>query len=166
MYNPTRINKNIGTAKQGYGQDNEMTIPYSYAKQKSFYENFADYKTVKKVINGQEFLFIIEQTRPGYEHACSIDDITKVIAHIPSQDYGDLKFFVLRQPKRKEEILSPAWGRWIPSYSFKNESRPAIIIEAQDYTKILKWDRRLAVEDWKELERMGIQLLIKGEITS
>ncbi|WP_405564755.1 hypothetical protein [Polaribacter sp. Asnod6-C07] len=34
MLNPTRRNRNIGTAKQGYGQDNKLVVPYPAVEMK------------------------------------------------------------------------------------------------------------------------------------
>ena len=65
-----------------------------------------------------------------------------------------MKFIVLRQPKRKEEILSPAWGRLIYSYEFESEYFPAIILDAVDYTKKFKWTKKLSIENQQELERL------------
>lgn len=137
MYNPNRRNRNIGTAKQGYkrNSNNKMEIPYS--KWRVFYENLKKHQTIKKLINGHEFLFIIEQTRPNYKHACSTEDIERIISYIPKQDYGDLKFIILRQPNRKEELLSSAWGRYDPLFAYKDEIFPAIILEAVNYTQTL-----------------------------
>lgn len=153
MYNPTRRNRNIGTSKQGQGQNNIMSIPYVHNKE--FYENLTDYKTIKKTIKEHEFIFVSEHTKPGYEHACSVEDIERIVKQIPNKDYGDLKFFVLRQPKRKEEILSSVWGRLIMSFSFNNESKPAIIIEALDYAnRQYTINKKRSVEEQKELERL------------
>ncbi len=38
MINPTRRNRNIGIAKQGYGQDNKLVVPYPAVEMKSFFE--------------------------------------------------------------------------------------------------------------------------------
>lgn len=154
MKNPTRRNRNIGTAKQGHGQNNKLTIPEPCGILKSFYERLVDYTKVNKTINGHEFLFIIEQTRETSKHSCSIKDIVTIIEQIPKNDYGNLKFIVLRQPKRKEETLSPTWGRLIYSYEFENEFFPAIIIDAVDFTKQFKWTNKLSIDSQKELERL------------
>ena len=87
-------------------------------------------------------------------HACSVGDLTGMIENIPSSDYGELRFVILRQPKRKEELLSPTWGRLIYSYEFEKEYAPAIIIEAVNYSGKLKWPKSLSVEDQIELERL------------
>jgi hypothetical protein len=152
--NPIRRNKNIGTSKQGQGQNNKLTIPESSGILKSYYERLVDYQKTKREINGHAFLFVIEQTRENSKHACSIDDIATIIENIPQKNYGDLKLIVLRQPKRKEETLVPTWGRLIYSYEFENEYYPAIILEAVDFTKQFKWSSKLSIDSQKELERL------------
>lgn len=155
MKNPARRNRNIGTAKQGHGQANRLVIPQPCGSVfKAFYERLTNYVKHKSVINGHEFLFIIEQTRTYSRHACSVADIETIIQQIPKEDYGDLKFIVLRQPKRKEEILSLTWGRLLYAYEFENEFSPAIILDAVDLTKKIKWSNKLSIDDQKEIERL------------
>lgn len=151
---PTRRNRNIGTSKQGHGQNNKLTIPEPCGILKNFYERLVDYKKVTRVINGHEFMFVIEQTRETSKHSCSISDIETIIENIPKKDYGDLKFIVLRQPKRKEETLSPTWGRLVYTYEFENEYFPAVILDAVDFTKQFKWTNKLSIDSQKELERL------------
>lgn len=154
MRDTTRRNRNIGTSKQGHGKDNELTIPQPAEILKSFYERLDNYKKIPKTINGHDFLFVLEQTRETCEHACSINDISKIIENIPTKDYGDLKLIILRQPKRKEETLSPVWGRLIYSYEFEGDYYPAIILEAIDFERKFKWTKKLPVESQRELERL------------
>lgn len=154
MQDPTRRNKNIGTTKQGRGRNNKLTIPRPCVVSKTFYERLNTYQKVQKIINGNSFTFVIESTRRNSEHACSVGDIEKIIENIPSTDYGSLKFIILRQPKRKEEIISPVWGRLIYSYEFENECHPAIILEAIDYSKKIYWNKSQSPDDQKEFERL------------
>lgn len=129
MFNPTRRNRNIGTENQGVGQNNRLQISTPYGTLKSFYERIEKYQTEIRNINGHDFLFIIEETRENCLHSCSVNDLVKIIQHIPEADYGDMRFIILRQPKRKEEIISQVWGRIIYSFEFENESYPAIILD-------------------------------------
>jgi len=154
MRNPTRRNRNIGTENQGFGQNNKLKIATPYGELKSFYERLENYQKESRIINGHEFLFITEQTRENSVHSCSINDLERIIQNIPSQDYGELKFIVRRQPKRKEEIISPVWGRLIYSYEFENDYCPAIILDAIDVTKKFKWSKKQSIEDQKEFERL------------
>ncbi|MFP3597841.1 hypothetical protein [Chryseobacterium sp. SIMBA_029] len=154
MYSPTRRNRNIGTENQGYGQNNKLTISSPYGDLKTFYERLTHYRKEIRVINNHEFIFIIEENRENSIHSCSVNDIQKIIELIPPKDYGDLKFIILRQPKRKEEILSPVWGRLIYSYEFENEYFPAVILDAIDTEKKLIWSKKQTVEDQREFARL------------
>jgi len=154
MFNPTRRNRNIGTAKQGFGQDNSLVIPRPLEPFREFYERLENYSIDFRIINSHEFVFITEQSRQDSFHSCSINDITTIIKNVPKEDYGDLRFIVLRQPKRKEEIKSSVWGRLIYSYEFENDYFPAIILEAQSSDRKLKWSRKLGIDAQKELNRL------------
>ncbi|MEP1034398.1 hypothetical protein [Ekhidna sp.] len=156
MRNPTRRNRNIGTSKQGHGQNNELRIPYPALVQKEFYERLESYQKISKSINGKDFDFVIEETRKGSVHACSIDDLVRIIELIPEQDHEGLKLIILRQPKRKEETISPVWGRLIYSFEFEGESEPAIILEAVDKTRKFKWSKKLTPDERKELDLLKI----------
>ena len=154
MINPTRRNRNIGTAKQGHGQNNKFVVPYPAVEMKSFFERLDEYKTVVKIINGHKFKFIVEKTRQNSFHACTIEDIEKILQQIPISDYGELELIILRQPTRKEENLNSVWGRLIYSYEFEDDYLPAIIIEAVDLDRNFKWTKKLSIESQKELERL------------
>ena len=154
MINPTRRNRNIGTAKQGYSQDNKLVVPHPAVEMKSFYERLGEYKTIEKIINGHKFRFVVEKTRQNSFHACTIEDIEQILNQIPKEDYGELELIILRQPTRKEENLKSVWGRLIYSYEFENDYLPAVIIEAVDLDRTFKWSKKLSIESQKELERL------------
>ncbi len=154
MRNPTRRNRNIGTENQGFSQNNKLTISSPYGNLKSFYERLENYEKELRVINNHEFLFVVEKTRENSIHSCSINDIQKIIEQIPFEDYGELRFIILRQPKRKEEIISPVWGRLIYSYEFENDYFPAIILDAIDLEKKISWTKKQTIDDQKEFERL------------
>lgn len=154
MKNPIRRNRNIGTSKQGHGQNNELVIPWVASTMKSFHERLGNYTKEFRTVNGNLFEFIVEETRTDSKHACTIEDIAEILRHINPQDYGRLNLIILRQPKRKEEILSSVWGRLIYSYKFENEFRPAIILESIPTNKKLKWSKSMSPEQMKELERL------------
>lgn len=154
MFNPSRRNKNIGTSKQGYGQANKLVIPYPAVEMKHFVERLEAYTTVKKIINGHTFRFVIETTRTNSFHACTVQDIEQILLHIPKEDFGDLELIILRQPTRKEENLQSVWGRLIYSYEFEDDFFPAVIVEAVDLTRTMKWSKKLDVDDQKELQRL------------
>jgi len=153
---PTRRNRNIGTAKQGYSKDNKLVIPRPAVVMKSFYERLTSYTKDSRTINGNRFQFVIEETREDTRHSCTVNDIAEILRHIKPVDYSRLKLIVLRQPKRKEEILNSVWGRLIYLYEFEGVVQPAIIIESQEIGKTLKWSTSLKPEFQKELERLSL----------
>ncbi|AUC15802.1 hypothetical protein BTO06_11865 [Tenacibaculum sp. SZ-18] len=154
MINPTRRNRYIGTAKQGYSQDNKLVVPYPAVEMKSFFERLGEHKTIEKIINGHKFRFVVEKTRQNSFHACTIEDIEQILNQIPKEDYGELELIILRQPTRKEENLKSVWGRMIYSYEFENDYSPAVIIEAVDLDRTFKWPKKLSVDSQKELKRL------------
>ncbi|WP_160715395.1 hypothetical protein [Chitinophaga solisilvae] len=133
MRNPVRRNRNIGTPQQGYGRNNKLTIPSLLADERSFCERLGSYEKTDKVINGHTFTFITEEARLPLSHACTVNDVERMISYIPPADYGSLKFIVFRQPRRKEEIISPVWGRLRYAYLFEKEIFPAVLLESVDY---------------------------------
>lgn len=154
MKNPTRRNRNIGTAKQGYRRQNKLTIPFSWHEMAYFYEKLNNPIRVKRNIYQREFTFVVEETRESAFHACTIDDLYRMLSSLPAAELGELDLIVLRQPKRKEEILDAAWGRLIYAYELNKVIHPAIILEALDYSKTLKMPRAMNPEKQQEFERL------------
>ncbi len=154
MNNPTRRNKNIGTKNQGFKSQNKFDIPFSYQDSKMFYERLGKTNKIIREINGQEVTFIVEQTRKNSCHACTIEDIETILKSISNEYYEGLCTIIFRQPKVKEEIFSPVWGRLIYSYELGKENLSAIILEATNYNKPIIWDRKLSVDDKKEFRRL------------
>jgi hypothetical protein len=106
MFNPARRNRNIGTAKQGHGRNNKLTIPYPCTTAKSFFERLGEYKKLETNLNGHDFIFVVEQTQLNHVHACSVRDLARIIENIPPTDYGELKLIILRQPKRRTSFTN------------------------------------------------------------
>ena len=156
MRNNVRRNRNIGTAKQGYGLKNTMKIAQPLYRDdiRCYFERLEHYTKQKRTINGHEFEFVIETLNKDSFHACSIDDVARMIEHIPPEDYGEMKYIIFRQPKRKEKIISPVWGRLIYAYEFEDECYPAIIIEAANRNETLKWSKKLSVNNSLEFARL------------
>ena len=76
---------------------------------------------VTKNCGGRDFPIFVEETRHDCVHACTVADVATVLNFIPAGDYANLAAVVLRQPKRKEEILHPVWGRMV---YYANVGRP------------------------------------------
>jgi hypothetical protein len=154
MKNPTRRNKNIGTAKQGHKTQSKFQIPSSYYDSKIFYEKLGQTISVTREIGGQTVLFIVEKTKKNSCHACTIEDLERVLTAIPRNYIEGLTTFILRQPKAKEEIFSPVWGRLIYLYELGKRTLPAVILESVNYSKAITLNRKLSIEGQKEVLRL------------
>ena len=154
--NNTRRNRNIGTAKQGHGQDNKFEIPshFSYAEPKVYFEDLKNYRSAERIIKGYLITFLVEETRSDCVHASTVDDITRVLQNVPAADLEDLPLIILRQPKRKEEILNPVWGRYIYCATIDEHSGSAICIDTFDLSKQFRWSKSLSPDLQDELERL------------
>ena len=153
-YNPTRRNRKIGTKHAGYGQDNKFTIPWAWADDRIFYERLVDPVVVEIQVGPISKHVIIEPTIKGFVHACTVDDIQRLLELIPAEHINDITAFVLRPPKRKAQILASVWGRLVYSSDVCGFSGPTVYLEAQNLEQPLKWSKSLTLERAKELERL------------
>lgn len=158
-YNPTRRNRNIGTAKQGHGQNNRLVIPMPGGLHSSL-DRIGEHVRERRQVAGADVTFIIEALRDGCLYPCSIDDVASLLERVPASDWAGIKTIVFRQPSRKQEILCPAWGRLryggtIASGKNRIVARgPMILLDAIEEGLCIKWPARLALEDQAELERL------------
>jgi hypothetical protein len=153
-HNATRRNRNIGTVKSGHGQDNRLVISICDPQAVYHYESLKTYSAVAREINSKPITFIVEETRADSYHACTVDDIAHVLRHIPSADIEGIDLIVLRQPKRKEEILRPLWGRVGFYVEIGKHRGRAIFIEAISLSKPMRWSKSLVPDVEIELERL------------
>jgi len=139
--NPTRRNRSIGTAKQGHGQDNELRIADPRSASGIYWSRLGSYRMIRRFCAGRDLPFFVENTRTECVHACSIADLTTMLDLVPSEHYATLAAVVLRQPKRKEGVIQPVWGRMIYWADVGRPqdgtaSGPAIVLEALDPSRI------------------------------
>ncbi|MGE0132879.1 MAG: hypothetical protein AB7U82_32775 [Blastocatellales bacterium] len=151
-WDATRRNRNIGTVKQGLGQENQLVIPWCGLK--LYYENLTEYKVVLRSVHSRSLPFIVERTRADSCHACTVDDIARVLQYVPSTDFEGIDFIVLRQPKRKEEIINPVWGRIAYFAEIGAHQGRAIFLEALNPSKTIRWSKSLTPDRQQELERL------------
>lgn len=154
--NNTRRNRNIGTVKQGHGQNNKFEIPshFSYREPKVYFEDLKNYRSVGRIIKGYLITFLVEETRNDCVHACTVDDITLILQNVPAADLEYLPLIILRQPKRKEEILNPVWGRYIYYAVIDKHEGSAICLDTFDLSKQFRWSKSLSPDLLDELERL------------
>jgi hypothetical protein len=161
-----RRNKNLGTAKSGYGQNNEMRIPDRWIGTKwiQFHERLENFVVVKRTIGEREIIFVIEPVQPGFIHACTPDEITQVLRSLPQAHTADIDLIVLRQPKRKEKLLQPVWGRLRYWTEISRYTGVAIYLEAQPMNDVFFWQKSLSPDYVQELERLrqdGHQIVVE-----
>ena len=159
-YNPTRRNRNIGTVKGDRGQENPMTVPAVSHGKYHFWERIDDAKKVVRTVSGRQISFFVQPTRGDCVHACTIDDLTQLLSCLPTPDWEGIEAILLRQPRRKEQTLAAVWGRLTYAADFVDGrgeilySGPAIIIEAVNPRKPIKFGKRLSIESAAELDRL------------
>ena len=153
--NPTRRNRNIGTSKQGHGMDNNLVIPKAWPDDRVFWEVLKNPVAVKRNIGESEITFLVEATRPECFYPCSIDDIATVLEHVPSEHLDGLDLIILRQPTKKQSVVSSVWGRFLYYAVPGQYSGTAICIEAHDLSEKDVWSKSLTPFDQKELERLA-----------
>lgn len=149
-WNPTRRNRNIGTAKSGHGLDNSLVIPSPRYESWVFWQNLRDPVTVE--IDGLTIL--VEPCLPGFVHAVTVEDVVRMLALLPPGDVAPLRIVVLRQPTKKQRILSAVWGRLAYYAEFGPVSGPAIILDAQRPNGCIERPRSLSPDDAEEIDRL------------
>ncbi len=158
-WNPARRNRNIGTAKSGHGRDNRMVIPASWADGRMFYSRLENPIPVEIQIGRQSITVLVEPCRLGFVHAVTVEDVAHLLHYLPSADIVPVKLVLLRQPKRKEKLLSSVWGRLAFLVEVGPWRGPAVILEAQPLDEAdrwpgSRWPRSLGPDDMRELDRL------------
>jgi hypothetical protein len=160
VFNPTRRNRNIGTAKSGHGQDNRMVIPRVAHGENDFWERIEKAGLVSRTICGKPVKFFVQPTLRDCVHACTVDDVVLMLSLLPVGDWDGIEAILLRQPRRKEHTLAPVWGRLAYAAQLVNERGdevhfgPVIVIEAVNPSRPTKFGKSLSPQDIAELERL------------
>ena len=154
-WNPGRRNRNAGTAAHGHGhgQDNALVIPDPSRGHLAFFEQLANPVLVCRRMGGIPMRFYVQAPSPGWFDPCSVDDICRLLALCPVEDWRSIDLIVLRQPTRKQRVLRPVWGRAVFSFRGVVRPGPAVILEAQTLDAY-RWPVSLSVEDTRELEHL------------
>ncbi|MEZ4448704.1 MAG: hypothetical protein R3B09_04425 [Nannocystaceae bacterium] len=156
-WNPTRRNRDLGTAKAGRGQENRMVIPAPAGP--VYWEQLSAMTITTRVVHGRAFPLVIEPTGAGELYPCTVDDVAHALGLLPAADvFGDdargIAGVVLRRPTRKQRALLPVWGRFLYALDVGPISGMAIVLEAQPVPLRLRRPRRADVEDQRELDRL------------
>ena len=152
MRDARRRNRNIGTGKSGHGQDNRLVVPEPWADARRFWERIRKPVLVERTVCGQALPFVVEAPRPPFLHPCTVDDLAELIDLLPSSDIRGIAFVALRQPTKKQALLSLVWGRLVYHAEVAGLSGPALILEAQRFPGSVRWPKSLQPWDAAELD--------------
>ncbi len=147
-FDATRRSRGIGTKKQGHGRDNRFVIPAIRHAERSWVEQLGPHREERRFVRGREVLFLVEENSGGGIHACSVEDISHVLANTLPDDWRGLSTFLLRQPTRKQRLIRPAWGRLCYSAELGLPGQKAIrvgavlVLEAPNCDAELEWPLR------------------------
>ncbi len=153
-YDPTRRNRNIGTKKQGHGQNNKLVIPEGWDTDRVFYENLSNPVITSPKIHGHTILFFVEPPLTGFQHACTINDVEVILSNIEVSLLEQLDLIVFRQPPRKQRAINPVWGRLAYFCQLGKYSGTAIYLESQEPGSVLRYRLSQTPDDAKEMERL------------
>ena len=155
-HSPIRRNRNIGTAWSGYGKDNALVIPWACDDPRTHYERLPNPVFVPITVHSRAMTVVVEPPLDGFFYPCTVDDIERILGLIAEEHLEDLSMVVLRQPKRKERILSSVWGRMAYMVDIGTYEGPAVILESVASDLILRWRKSLAPDVAAELERLRL----------
>ena len=137
-WNPIHRNRNIGTPKQGHGQDNRLVIPKSWPDDRVFWEVLNHPVAIPRIVGNCELTILVEPPRPKCFYPCTIDDVSSVLALVPQADLAGIGLIIFRQPTRKQAQISTVWGRFLPDAAPGPDSGTAICLEAYDLSERLR----------------------------
>jgi len=129
-----------------------MVIPESWANDRRYWERLRDPVIVRRNVGGRALPFVVEEPRPPFFYPCTIDDLVELFCLLPATDYAGIAFVALRQPTRKQTILSLVWGRLIYYAEVAGLSGAALILEAQQCPGSVRWPKSLQPWVAAELE--------------
>lgn len=152
-YNPTRRNRKIGTADQGFKRRKRFDIPKRWDDGLVFWEQLKNPVAISCAFGTHQFWILVEPTLTDYQHHVTPQDILALFREIPHQDRLSITSVILRQPTRKQSIFSPVWGRMGYWAELGKYSGPAIMLEAFPTDGRIIWGKKgLKPEDRRELE--------------
>jgi hypothetical protein len=152
--NPARRSRSIGTAAQGFKSRNAFAIPTPEHGEQSFYERLVNPVELAMLVGPWKFTVLVEPVFPGFLYYISISDVLEVLKLIPEIDRHGIDLIVFRQPKRKERIFSPVWGRMAYWADFGKHSGTSVVIEAIAHDYSYKIDKDIGPVFAHELEAL------------
>jgi len=158
-FNPTRRNRNIGTTRQGHGQDNRLVVP-NPGRLVSPIERIGEHAAGQWRVGSREIRFVVGNLRENWQHPCTIGDVIRLLERIPESDWAGIGTILFRQPTRKQGLLKPSWGRLFYFGEITTARGrvvaygPMILLDAIERDHHFSWPTRLALDDQAELARL------------
>jgi hypothetical protein len=131
-----------------------MVIPQRWWDSRIFWEQLSRFTVVTRQVRGRDLPFVVEATRRDSVHACTVDDIAAVLNTAPARHVSGIQGVLLRQPKRKEEVLASVWGRLGYAAEVGPIRGPVIVVEAQPIPMVVTWSARCDPAQQEELDRL------------
>lgn len=131
-----------------------MVIPFGWPTDWAFNERLVNPVAIERFIDEHRITFLVEAVRDGYVHACTVDDIMRILKQLPIDDVDGIDLVVLRQPTVKQQILRSVWGcilYWSDTGHYRGT---AIHLEAQRLGQPLVWGKSLTPDCSLEMERL------------
>jgi len=127
-----------------------MVVPEAWADPRRFWSRLQDPVIVERVIRGHVLPIVVEPVRASFLYPCTVDDLAELLNLLPPADLKGIAFVALRQPTRKQALLSLAWGRLVYHAEVPGLSGPAVILEAQKSQGGARWPKSL--QPWAAAE--------------
>ena len=158
VWRPERRNRKIGTKSSGFSKSNDMRIPESWSDKDGncslYYERLTKPQFERVAISGHQLTVLYETPQEGFSFGCSPADVVKLLASVSKLAPALPDIIAFRQPTRKQRQQNPVWGRFLYFAEFGEHCGTAIVLEAQELGTLLKWSKRMTLEDRAEFERL------------
>lgn len=127
-----------------------MVIPESWNDPRIYWERLR----APVVVEDSGFTILVEPCVDGFVHAVTVDDVLRLLGLLRHGDISRIRAIVLRQPTRKQRLLSCVWGRLAYFADFGEAEGPAIILEAHPLGDVYELPRSQTPDTAAELDRL------------
>ncbi|MCB0994094.1 MAG: hypothetical protein KDB21_03310 [Acidimicrobiales bacterium] len=128
-------------------------VPEPWDGRRSAFDRFVEPCFVELDIAGETVMFVVERTRADAAHACTVDDVARMLAVVDPSHISLLGLVVLRQPTRTQQRLASVWGRLRYYLEVGRHVGAALILDASEPPSLVRFDRHMGVDAAAELER-------------
>ncbi|MEO0912781.1 MAG: hypothetical protein AAFY59_07310 [Pseudomonadota bacterium] len=153
-----RGNRRSGTKAAGYARPRDMRVPESWTDRDGnhtlFYERLSVEREEVVEIGAGRVALLYEKPREGFTYGCGSADVVRMLELASCEGASLPDVVAFRQPTRKQKLLTPVWGRFLYWAEFGQRSGTAIVLEAQRLGDLMRWPRRMSLEDRDEYARL------------